>query len=76
MSKVAIVTDSTAYLPPDVVEKYEITVIPQVLIWGEETLLDGIDIQPTEFYERLKTADVIPTTSQATVATFKDLFER
>ncbi|MBC8505117.1 MAG: DegV family protein [Anaerolineales bacterium] len=76
MSKVAIVTDSTAYLPPEIVEKYQITVIPQVLIWGEETLLDGIDIQPTEFYERLKTADVMPTTSQATVLTFKELFER
>ncbi len=76
MSKVAVVTDSTAYLPPDVVKENEIIVIPQVLIWGEETLLDGIDIQPTEFYERLKKADVIPTTSQATVATFKDLFEK
>ncbi len=75
MSKVAIVTDSTAYLPPEVVEKYQITVIPQVLIWGEETLFDGIDIQPTEFYERLKTTDVMPTTSQATVASFKELFE-
>ncbi len=76
MSKVAIVTDSTAYLPPEIVEKYQITVIPQVLIWGEETLLDGIDIQPAEFYERLKTADVMPTTSQATVASFKEIFER
>lgn len=76
MSKVAVITDSTAYLPPEIVEKYQITVIPQVLIWGEETLLDGIDIQPSEFYERLKTTDVMPTTSQATVATFKALFER
>jgi len=76
MSKVAVITDSTAYLPPEVVDKYQITVIPQVLIWGEETLLDGIDIQPTEFYERLKTADVMPTTSQATVINFKELFEK
>jgi len=76
MSKVAIVTDSTAYLPPDLVKQYQIIVIPQVLIWGEETLLDGIDIQPSEFYERLAAADIMPSTSQATVATFKDLFER
>ncbi|MBM3144608.1 MAG: DegV family protein [Chloroflexi bacterium] len=75
MSKVAIVTDSTAYIPPDLVKQYQITVVPQVLIWGEETLLDGIDIQPSEFYERLKTADVMPKTSQATVATFKEIFE-
>ncbi len=76
MSKVAIVTDSTAYLPPEIVEECQITVIPQVLIWGEETLLDGVDIQPAEFYERLKTADIMPTTSQATVADFKEIFER
>lgn len=76
MSKVAIVTDSTAYFPKDIVEKYNITVIPQVLIWGEETMKDGVDIQPTEFYTRLQTADVIPTTSQATVADFKAIFEK
>jgi len=76
MSKVAVVTDSTAYLPKDVVEKYNLTIIPQVLIWGEETYKDGVDIQPTEFYERLQKADVIPTTSQATVADFKSIFEK
>jgi DegV family protein with EDD domain len=76
MSKVAVVTDSTAYLPKDVVEKYNLTIIPQVLIWGEETYKDGVDIYPTEFYQRLKKADIIPTTSQATVADFKTIFER
>ncbi len=76
MSKVAIVTDSTAYIPPDLVEKYQITVAPQVLIWGEETLRDGVDISPTEFYTRLAKADILPTTSQVAVPTFKEIFER
>ncbi len=76
MSKVAIVTDSTAYLPAELVEQYEITVMPQVLIWGEETLLDGVDIQPDEFYARLKTASVMPTTSQASAQSFKEVFEK
>jgi len=75
MSKVAIVTDSTAYLPKELVQELNITVVPQVLIWGEETLEDGIDIQPTEFYERLQKADIMPTTSQATVANFKRIFD-
>ncbi|MDD5468757.1 MAG: DegV family protein [Anaerolineales bacterium] len=74
MSKVAIITDSTSYIPKDLVEKYRIHVAPQVLIWGEETFLDGIDIQPVEFYTRLKTAAVMPTTSQVTIATFKEMF--
>lgn len=75
MTRLAIVTDSTAYIPQDLVQKYDIRVAPQVLIWGEETMLDGIDIQPWEFYERLKTAEVMPKSSQATVAAFCKIFE-
>ncbi len=74
MSNVAIVTDSTAYIPPELVEKYQITVASQVLIWGEETFEDGIDISPTEFYTRLATATIMPTTSQVAVPTFQKIF--
>jgi len=75
MSKIAIVTDSTAYIPSDIVKQYNLTVAPQVLIWGEETYQDGVDIQPDEFYERLKTTDVMPTTSQVSIPTMKSIFE-
>jgi DegV family protein with EDD domain len=76
MSKVAIVTDSTAYLPDDLIEQYQISVVPQVLIWGEETMRDGIDIEATEFYTRLANTEVMPTTSQASVVDFKEIFDR
>jgi DegV family protein with EDD domain len=76
MSKVAIVTDSTAYIPDDILQKYRISVVPQVLIWGDETFLDGVDIQPDEFYARLKKARVMPTTSQATIGAFMEIFGR
>lgn len=75
MSNIAIVTDSTAYIPPDLVQKYSLTVTPQVLIWGEETFEDGVDIQPAEFYARLKTAKVMPTTSQVSISSMKATFE-
>lgn len=75
MAKPAFVTDSTAYIPPSQVQQFDIKVIPQVLIWDEQTLLDGIDIQPTAFYERLKDSKTMPTTSQATIAAFKDIFD-
>lgn len=74
MSQVAIVTDSTAYIPKDLTEKYQILTAPQVLIWGDKTYRDGVDIQPEEFYTRLKTATVMATTSQVTIAAFKDIF--
>jgi DegV family protein with EDD domain len=75
MSKIAIVTDSTAYIPPNLVQKYNLTVTPQVLIWGDETFEDGVDIQPAEFYARLKTAKVMPTTSQVSISNMKATFE-
>ncbi len=75
MSKIAIVTDSTSFLPTDYVQKYNITVAPQVLIWGEETFRDGVDIQPSEFYTRLKTAKVMPSTSQVSPASMQGIFE-
>ncbi len=59
MSKVALVTDSTAYIPDELLTKYNITVTPQILIWGDETFEDGVDIKPTAFYQRLKNAKVI-----------------
>jgi DegV family protein with EDD domain len=75
VSKIALVTDSLASMPDDLIQKYDIRVAPQVLIWGEEVLLDKVDIQPTEFYQRLETAEIMPTTSQATLAAFKEIFE-
>ncbi len=74
MSQVAIITDSTAYIPKDILANLNITVAPQVLIWGNETLRDGVDIQPEVFYNRLQTSTVMPTTSQVTIGSFKDLF--
>lgn len=74
MPKVALVTDSTAYLPPEIVSQFKITVLPQVLIWGDKTYRDGIDIQPDEFYQRLEKTDVMPSTSQALPADFEKVF--
>jgi DegV family protein with EDD domain len=75
MSNTAIITDSLASIPPDLLKKYNIETALQILIWGEETLLDGVDITAKQFYERLATADVMPTTSQATVGAFVKLFD-
>ena len=76
MSRIALFTDSTAYIPPELVQRYHITVVPQVLIWGTETFEDGVDIQPNEFYARLKTASIMPTTSQVTVAKVHQIFQQ
>ena len=74
MSKVALVTDSTACIPEDLMQKYQISVAPQVLVWGEETFLDGVDIQPDQFYIRLQNSKIMPTTSQASPKSFNEIF--
>jgi len=71
---VAIVTDSTAYIPPHLVEKYHLRVAPQTLIWGDETFRDGVDITPDAFYQRLATAKTLPTSTQVPVVTFTQIF--
>ena len=75
MSKVAIVTDSTAYIPRDVREKYPITVVPQVVTWGEEVFEDDVTITPEQFYSRLRGAKVLPKTSQVSVVNMHKAFE-
>jgi DegV family protein with EDD domain len=76
MSKVAIITDSTAYLPDDIVKANHLTITPQVIIWGEEIFQDGVDITPDEFYRKLKHAKVMPTTSQVAIVDMKSAFEK
>jgi len=68
--RIAIITDSTSDLSPEMREKYGITVVPQHIIWGTEELLDGVDIQPETFYKRLTTDPVHPKSSQPTPQTF------
>jgi DegV family protein with EDD domain len=74
MGKVAIVTDSSAYIPKDLVKNLNITVVPLVVIWGNETLEDGVDILPQQFYTRLKTAKEMPTTSQVSIPNMHKAF--
>ncbi len=76
MSKVAIVTDSTAYLPQELIDQYHIQVVPQILIWGDQNYLDGIDITPIEFYKKLQNAKVMPSTSQATPKNFHEIYSK
>ncbi len=76
MSKIALVTDSTASIPKDMSDKYNIIVAPQILLWGDETFEDGVNITPGEFYTRIKKASVMPSTTQVTVAKFLEIYQQ
>ncbi len=72
---VRVVTDSGADLPPEVVEALSITVVPLVVLLGNEVLRDGIDLTTDQFFERLVTSPVHPSTSQPSVGAFQEAFE-
>ncbi len=71
---IAVVTDSTAYIPEEAHAGLDIPVIPLWLIWGDERLRDGVDIDPQTFYRRLRTSTTFPTTSQPSVGEFVEFF--
>jgi DegV family protein with EDD domain len=73
---IRIVTDSTADLPPEVAAEHNITVVPASVLFGDEELLDGIDIQSQEFYERLARDSVLPTTSTPSPGAFRAAYEQ
>jgi len=74
--KIAVVTDSTAYIPEEALDGSSIPVIPLWLIWGDERFRDGVDIDPPTFYHRLRTNKTFPTTSQPSAGEFIDFFHR
>jgi len=74
--KVAVVTDSTAYIPEEALDNLAVPVIPLWLIWGEERFRDGVDIDPPSFYSRLCKSKDFPTTSQPSAGEFVDFFRR
>jgi DegV family protein with EDD domain len=74
MSKVMVVTDSTTFFPEGATAGLPLHVTPVTVIFGEETFKDGVDMHPDQFYRRLSTSKVLPTTSQPTPEDFIRLF--
>lgn len=76
MSKIHIVTDSTSDLRPDVIEKYDLHVVPLNIQIGGESYLDRVDLQPQEFLELMKKTPELPKSSQPAPGIFKELYDR
>ncbi|MBI2847190.1 MAG: DegV family protein [Chloroflexi bacterium] len=76
MEKVAVVVDSTVCLPKDLVEQYRIEIVPIGLVIGGTVYRDGLDMMPSEFYEMLKTAVKLPTTSPSSPGGYFEAYKR
>jgi len=76
MSKIAIVTDSTAYLPQDTIHRYDITVIPLAVNFGADSYKEAVEISADQFFARMASEKALPTTSQPAVGEVVQAFER
>lgn len=72
---IAIITDSTCDIPENLLQQYNIHVVPQVVIWGDRQYRDRLDLQPVEFYQRLVKDPVRPHSSLPALGDFLDAFQ-
>jgi len=73
---VKIITDTTSCISAEVAQRYGIPVIPQVINFGEESFLEGIEIDSVTFMARIKTARELPKTSAPPPELFSEQFQR
>lgn len=76
MSKIHIVTDSTADLSKELIEAFNIHVVPLTIQIDGESYTDGVDISPEEFLEKMASSKDLPKSSQPAVGVFKELYDR
>jgi len=70
------VTDTTACLPAELAKQLEVEIVPVVFVFGKESFRDGIDMSNTQFYEKLRTAKQLPTTSGGLTGPYLEAFTR
>lgn len=72
---IRIVTDSACDVPPDVIEKHNISVVPLFINVGEKSYADGVDLTRKAFYEQLSSFSHHPSTAAPSTGTFAELYE-
>src|SRR4051812_5144081 len=75
MQRVAIVVDTTAYLPADLVEGHGIHLVSLYVNWDDMSEREGDMPNFDDFYRRLRSADRLPTTSQPSIGDFLAVYE-
>jgi DegV family protein with EDD domain len=71
---IKIVTDSTADIPRELLERYDIRLVPINIQFGTETYREGIDIDRPTFFRKLDEYPTIPTSSQPSPGQFVEVF--
>ncbi|OAZ60356.1 Protein DegV [Bacillus siamensis] len=72
---IAVVTDSTAYIPKEMREEHHIHMIPLQVVFGEKTFREETELDWRSFYKEVKNHDELPTTSQPSFGELIALYE-
>lgn len=73
---VRVVVDSTSDIPHERAQQLGIEVAPLVVLFGDQEFRDGIDLSGDEFYHKLTSSPVTPTTSAPSVGTFQEAYRK
>ena len=76
MEKIKIITDSTLDLPSNLIKEKNIEVLPLLINFGEESYLDGVEINTKEMLDKIENEDILPTTAQVTPNRFEEVFKK
>jgi len=76
MKKVAILTDSTCCLPQDLLEKYDISLVPLMIVYEGKSYRDGIDMSPGEVYKIMRRRKNLPSTSVPSAGDFLNAYRQ
>lgn len=74
--RVGLVTDSSCDLPESTLASTHVVRVPLYILFGEESLADGVEITPAQFYQRLAASPIPPKTSQPAVGEYRKVFQR
>jgi DegV family protein with EDD domain len=73
--KVQVISDSTAYLPNEIIDKYQIKIVPLNVHFDGEVFKEGTHYSNREYYDKLRQSSSFPTTSQPSAGEFFEVFQ-
>lgn len=76
MKKIKIITDSSADLPKEIFEKLNVEVLPLLINFNEESLLDGVEININQLFDRIENGNIFPSTAQVTPNRFEETYKK
>ena len=74
--KIKIISDSTGDLSPELIEKYDIAIVPLYVLMGDNMQKDGLEVTPEDIYAHVEKTGKLPSTSAPNLGDFQDEFKK